>query len=422
MRPLPRQGGWYRRKSFAHFDRPLPYEAARDYVQNPKEVSRHPFWPFIAFEDTKRRFRTIDGKHVFDNKIRPLKYCAHRDGYVFAYYAYRLCAKYEEFIRNKSFSSAVIGYRAGKGTNITMAYAAFEAISKRKSCHAICIDIKSFFDNLDHATLKRNLLAVLGKKRLDEDWFKVFKAMTRYAWVDSIDLSNRLGYPENDPPRPLCSAAEFRSKVRSKSGGDIIKVNKAPYGIPQGSPLSSVLSNIHMLEFDERLNEYVRKNNGVYWRYSDDILVICRPDVSSRIQSRIKSEIGRLGGKLEISEEKTELSHFERRDSYLVCDRPVTYLGFTFDGARILLRGRTLSRFYRRLTYAARHNAVAARLAGAKKPHKRKLYREFSHLGQSNFYAYAKRASIVFKDKTPKRQLRKHKHIIHRVSAKNFVP
>jgi len=331
----------------------------------------------------------------------------------------------EELIRGslskKAFEASVIGYRAGLGSNIDMAKGVFAEIASRRKCVALCIDISSFFDNIDHAILKSNLQRVLGVTRLSRDWFAVYKAMTRYAWVKADELADRLQFNRQSPPKPLCDADAFRKKVRGADPNysNLVKPHSKMYGIPQGSPISATFSNIFMIDFDEAVHAYVSGYNGAYRRYSDDIVVICRPSAQRRVMRFIVRELAKLGGKLDISEEKTEISRFERSTVGVRCDSPITYLGFTYDGDCVTLRGRTLSRYYRRMTYAARRAGTTARREGAAKVFMRKLYRDFSHLGRSNFYSYAKRASEILDDDAPKRQLRRHAAVLRRKTA-NF--
>lgn len=416
MKKKPKQGGWYVCKHFPHFDLPLDFEAARQRVEDKKWVASRSFWPFLGFEDRKRRFRTQNGQRIVDTKSRPIKYCAHQDGYIYAYYAHQLQIAYESYLSGKTFAASVIGYRRGIGSNIGMACAAFQEIRKRRKAAAICLDISSFFDNIDHKILKNNLMVVLGVSRLSDDWLAVFRSMTRYTWVDAEELQERLQIDPNKPPRPLCSAVEFRRKIRGdgREFTSLLKPNPDQHGIPQGSPISAVFSNVFMIGFDEAVDEYVRMLGGSYRRYSDDIMIVCAPSRVARVNKFIDRQILKLGGFVQISKEKTEISLFKRRQKSMTCDRPITYLGFTFDGRRITLRGRTLSRYYRRVTYATRHATTRAKEQGDTRVFKRKLYRDFTHLGTDNFYSYAKRSAVVMNDPAAKRQLRRHFRILHR--------
>ncbi len=125
--------GWYSRKTYPHFDNPLPFEEAKALVSDPETISQHAFLPFIGFTDTQRRFRPKEAAK-YKNKERELRYCSHRDGYIHAFYAKRLQEAYETFLSAAPFERSVLGYRAGLGTNIHMAAHAFDEICARSLC------------------------------------------------------------------------------------------------------------------------------------------------------------------------------------------------------------------------------------------------------------------------------------------------
>lgn len=408
----PKIDGWYARKPFAHFDYPLNFEDASVLVSVPEKIAVHAFLPFIGYTDKKRRF-TPNKTPKYTVKKRPIKYCSHRDGYIHSFYAKKLGQAYESYLGDKQWANCVIGYRTGLGTNIHMAKNAFNEIRKRKDCCAIAIDISDFFGSIDHAVLLNSIKCVLDVSRLPEDWFHVFKSMTRHAWVEFDDLREKLKFDLQNPPYPYCTVDEFRDLRQSDP--DFIRVNSLPNGIPQGSPISAIFSNVYMIDFDAACYAFVRSKGEYYRRYSDDIFIVCHPKHQLIINDFVESEILKLGSAIKISKEKIEISHF-RRDRFgaLSCDTPITYLGFTFDGNRTYLRARTLSRYYRRMTYATRQAARTAREKNSSKIFKRKLYSQFTHLGKANFYGYSKKASRIFGEKTPKRQLKRHFQVLHR--------
>lgn len=69
-----KQDGWYRRKLHSHFDTPLSFESAKEYVSDAVKVAQHPFLPFLSFSLEKRRIHKKP-------KSRPIKYASHVDGY-----------------------------------------------------------------------------------------------------------------------------------------------------------------------------------------------------------------------------------------------------------------------------------------------------------------------------------------------------
>jgi RNA-directed DNA polymerase len=184
-----RVGGWYVKKPFAHFDLPLNYDAALSKVSDTQFVIERSFWPLIGFVDSKRKFKKEAEIPIIRTKDRPLRYCSHIDGYIHSFYALRIVPKYEDFLSKNGLNDIVIGYRKGQGTNVNMAKAAFDEIDRRNSCCVIALDINSFFDSIDHKVLKQNLCDILGEDRLPPDWFKVYKTMTQYSWVELSDLA-----------------------------------------------------------------------------------------------------------------------------------------------------------------------------------------------------------------------------------------
>ena len=62
-------------------------------------------------------------------------------------------------------------------------------------------------------------------------------------------------------------------------------------GIPQGSPISGVLANIYMMEFDLAMKHLIEEeNNGLYMRYSDDIIIVL-PNIEEGVFKKIYDSI-----------------------------------------------------------------------------------------------------------------------------------
>ena len=125
---------------------------------------------------------------------------------------------------------------------------------------------------------------------------------------------------------------------------DNVTPNTQSYGIPQGSPISAILSNIYMLDFDKKFREYVNTFSGLYMRYSDDFIAVFPRTPNSQfteqlrwIQNLIKNTSG-----LELQDEKTQLYYFsncqltnissEYLESVEKENNILNYLGFSFDG------------------------------------------------------------------------------------------
>ncbi len=133
-------------------------------------------------------------------------------------------------------------------------------------------------------------------------------------------------------------------------------------GIPQGTPLSAFLSNLYMLEFDKLVHEKMESNlGGLYRRYSDDIVVVCKPEYAQEIKDFVL-DIIKNKFYLDINKDKVDESIFTENEGRLICDKPLRYLGFEFDGKRTLIKATSLSKFYRNMK-----RAVATQVSKAKK-------------------------------------------------------
>ncbi|HEX8015252.1 MAG TPA: reverse transcriptase domain-containing protein, partial [Flavobacterium sp.] len=56
-------------------------------------------------------------------------------------------------------------------------------------------------------------------------------------------------------------------------------------GIPQGLPISAVLANLYLFDFDlDIVNRWVKPHNVYYRRYSDDIFIVCDKNLCDEIE------------------------------------------------------------------------------------------------------------------------------------------
>lgn len=379
-------------KRYPHFDAQLSIAAATKLATDPKAVASHTFYPFLLYSDRWTRFASRGEQG--DVKLRPIRYSARGDAYIFSYYRHVLSKAYEVALVDNLLSNSVLAYRRisdenGKGKcNIHFARDAFDTIAKLGNCCVVALDISGFFESLDHDRLKLAWCDLLGVKKLPDDHFRVFRAITRYAVVEKRAVYERLGYfgpklsPKSgksssgylvsykDMPKQLCSGVEFRRKIAGGDGSkSIVDVNLKTYGIPQGSPISDLLANIYLLKFDCAVRESIVKLGGVYLRYSDDILLICPggEDVGKALASDMRVLIKNFGEKFVIKEKKSSVFVFNSRGGAQACTliqgeqgkNGLEYLGFRFDGRKVFIRDSTLSNLYRKVTRNARAAAVS---------------------------------------------------------------
>lgn len=440
-------------KTYPHFDRRLSIEEVEAIVSDPKRVASNKFYPFFLFHQSWQPYRTADDEKP-DLKKRKIRYASRRDAYILTHYRRILAAKYEDRLSELGIGHCPIAYRkipkesGGGKCNIDFAKDAFDEIEKQGDCVAVALDIKGYFENLDHGRIKAVWCDLLGVDSLPADHYTVFKNVTRYHIVDQKAVYRRLGFietveedgfqrekytvPFKKMPIQLCTPAEFRAKI---CGGDpslpsLIKGNvddlgnALNHGVPQGAPISDLIANFYLIDFDLEMNRYATKLGGSYVRYSDDILLILPGGVTEAktATSFAINEIKKYGAELKIKEDKTCIVRFERTQdgqAFEHLDGPqgkngFEYLGFRFDGKRVYVRDSTISRLYRKVALSAK--GVARGFASAH-PDKdanqimatfnfSKFSQRFSRVhpdelspddyGTWTFYSYLKRASETF--------------------------
>lgn len=436
-------------KRYPHFDPIISSDEAVKYATDKQQVARHSFYPFIRFVQRWTRFAPKG--QVGKPKVRELRYAARRDAYIYAYYRWLLSANYEKALSDAGLQENVLAYRRipdanGKGGKCNIHYArdAFEKIVSLGSCCAIALDISSYFESLDHQLLKSLWCRLVGAKKLPDDHFAVFKAVTQYAVVDKERVYERLGHygPKRATksgkiicgyvtafdkiPKQLCTGKEFRDKIAGGKGGkSIIERNYKPYGIPQGAPISDLLANLYLLDFDLEISARANALGGCYYRYSDDILILlpCAPAQAIKFEADVRALITKFGSKLQIKEEKSSIVSYSPAGAYQKCElivgdksctQGIEYLGFRFSGHKAYIRNRTLQGLYRKMTRAARReaNAIARRYPNKDAATLRKLFNREAFIKRFSkvegfrerrddyrswtFWTYASRAEKVF--------------------------
>lgn len=423
-------------KHYPHFDQHMKLKEVEELVTDPVRVAAHKFYPFLLYHESWQPFRTKvkNGEKVKkpDKKPRPIRYAARKDAYILTYYRRLLSEKYEEELLRREVSFCPIAYRkirkldGGGKCNIDFAKDAFDEIERQGNCVAVALDIKSYFEKLDHDRIKSVWCSLLGVERLPPDHYRVFKAVTNYRVVDQKDVYRRLGiietvmvngYPRErytlkyeDMPTQLCTPKVFREKICPK-GNSLIRGNvddngiDLDHGIPQGAPISDLIANFYLLDFDVALNAFAHERGGRYMRYSDDILLIF-PGGTSEANSAIDyvtEEISKYGRQLQIKPEKTCVVCFNRTTAGLIFSHlqgpqgknGFEYLGFRFDGKKVFVRDSTISRLYRKVSESAKGVARGFALANKSK-NASELIKEF------NYSAFSQRFSRVHPDKLEK--------------------
>lgn len=450
-------------KNRLHFDTKLNKKKAESIVACKENVKSHCFFPFIHFEIkqfklAKKKLQIEQGLSLDPYKTRKIFYSCHSDSYIFSYYNELLLNKYEELITSEDLD-CTIAYRHidknSKGTgksNIDFAAEAFKEIEQRKNCYAVGLDIKKFFDTLDWSILKKNMCKVLETEKLSDDWFQIYKILTDFHYIDLNEIlhckyikSNRRAFWNNGTHSfdKICSPKIFRNIIKNLP--QLIKNNKEQRGIPQGTNISGTLANIYMLDFDIKIQKLINECSGYYRRYSDDILIIVdTKEMIENILQIVKEAIEDLN--LELSEEKTICCKFAENECFyepcifkpiVASEGNLQYLGFTYNGKKILMRDATLTGFWKD---AIRHtrSMVLNNFYNNRKIPIKKIYGLYTHLANEkseygNFYKYVRKAQRIFekdfgfKEKVGiKKQLSNNWQILHkfleRLKKKHNIP
>lgn len=499
---------WFKLKRYPHIGLPLnPGDRSKwiePYVTSEEKVTKHAFLPFIHKTSRVKKFRKKynaqtgkleivikDGKKIARNpneKKRELFYASHLDSLIFSYYSYQLNEKYEVKLSEFGLNDIANAYRSvpinpnkedsPNKCNIDFANDVFKYILDypQKKFSVIAFDISSFFDNLDHKLLLEVWCDVLKVDKLPSDHFNVYKNITRFTHVDIVDIfeefkdkihtqkTNKFGvklkrkrkkidkikFLRDQDAIAFCTEKEFfkvKDKLLQPSKTKIVdkKIVYRNFGIPQGSPISSVLANMYLLHFDKKINDNIVNFGGIYRRYSDDMIVVCPLENKTGLLELVYSEIKKY--KLEIQSAKTQIFQFEYQNDKLVCgeeyqdgnlinwNKNFVYLGFEFDGKNVLLKSASLSSYYRKMKrgirrakyYSKKHKKEIFKrrllkrhsFIGAKRTRKyiwnekEKKFKKTEYYNWGNFLSYAFKAADIMINNKIKQQTRKHWSILN---------
>lgn len=411
----------YKTKNYLHFDKRINLindEHMQANIQNPAWIASYAFLSSIHFTINFKKYVTVldsEGTKIKEkkDKKREIYYSAHKDGFIYKYYGDLLNNAYNAYAKKNGIDQIAVAYRNNKRgkNNIHFAFEVFDFLLKQEQAIVVALDFSNFFDQIDHKSLKTNIKNVLDVKELSDDWFKVYKNITKYSYVEkeAIDefLLNKYGKKHLEKIRPklqqIMKPSEFREFMKQKG-----QKNQNPYGIPQGSAISAVCSNVHLIDFDKQVLEWVRQKHpdALYRRYCDDlILVIPSEDASPELLSELKIELLSLVNSyehagLEIQDQKTELRFYKNKTIYNENSKisSLDYLGFVLKDNKIQLREKSLFKYYSRAYKKVKTSNLIAYATKRPGP-KRKLYDLYTHLGHhykdfGNFNAYAKKAHL----------------------------
>lgn len=435
-------------KKYPHFDAYFNFTKEKERLHKivrdttGRAVAAHPFLPLvkILIKTPRYRYQEEDSSFSLETKIRPISFASHFDGYIYGFYSFGLNEIYQRYIKAHGFYKSVLAYRTdlnGK-CNIQFAKEVFDEIKLRGECTAIAIDIKGYFDSIDHDILKEMWCKVLGISSLPIDQYKIYRSLTNYSYVNKssllkhFDINLEIKRRKKEYWQTLLdlipdelAGSSFREKFDLIRKAKLIVTNKPKKdkdgiitrkGIPQGSPLSALLSNIYLIDFDDYLCKYGLKEGFEYRRYCDDIMIICPSEKANGIMEVLTREITDKY-KLTIQSKKTEVIDFALNEkgiiraykrefdatsqTFILTEstqanyKNLQYLGFEFNGQNIYIRPGSLSRYFRKMKGRIVRSVMMAYSSNSKSNiiNKQQIFHRYSHLGKRNFLSYAYNAS-----------------------------
>ena len=452
-------------KTYPQFDPyfNFPKEKKRLYnlLSDPtmERMKNHDFIPLVKILKKTPRYKWQEdkalskgGKYELETKIRPISFASHFDTYIYGFYSFALNKSYQDYIHKKGFQEVVLAYRSdlnGK-CNIQFAKEAFDQVRsayiENGECSVIALDIKGYFDYIDHTILKKMWCKIIEEDDLPLDQYKVFRSLTKYSYVNyasflkhfnvnlkKLEKEQLKKYPDKKKvPKGYQSlldlipndinGSSFHNKMELLRKRKLVTINRnkdrslSKNGIPQGSAMSALLSNIYLAEFDREIFEKGQKEGFVYRRYCDDLLVICKSDRVNHLKDYLMDLINREY-KLTIQNKKTEVVDFklslnsqmrsykrafdEATETFVSLPnedknfKNLQYLGFEFNGKSIYIRPGSLSRYFRKVKARVVKAVSMAYSENSKSDtiFKQQIYSRYSHLGKRNFLSYANNAS-----------------------------
>jgi len=248
--------------------------------------------------------------------------------------------------------------------------------------------------------------------KLSDSEFKVFKSITKFSYLELTDIEKYINKTRTEMKR----AAKFFKNTKEFKAfkKDHLNKNKNDYGIPQGSSISAVYSNVYMIDFDKKINNFITGQKGMYRRYCDDFIVIIPYNEKDENLNEFKDKyhnfikkVVKSTPKLILNEGKTDIYRYDEGSENIIekldgKEDLLDYLGFTFNGRQVRLREKSLfkyySRAYKKVKTVNNHLGKSDYYAV-----KKSLYKLYTHLGDKrygkeygNFITYARKAHEIF--------------------------
>lgn len=258
---------------------------------------------------------------IIDDEISIIKRKIENNSYDFSFYKQKLLVKSINKTREISIPTLrdkiVLRYlfneisNSFKDTLTTKLHANMiisEVIENRENFNAfIKVDIVNFFPSINHEIL----LDKLKTKIFDENILNLITKAIKQTTVDE----------------------KTSNKERIKYNNNV--------GVPQGLSISGLLAEIYVNDLEVKYNS---NNKLKFFRYVDDILILCNKDELENIMNNLKSDFTDL--KLTIhkfEKNSTKSSYGNKEDIY-------EFLGYKFEKELISVRNSSVQKMYTNLS------------------------------------------------------------------------
>jgi RNA-directed DNA polymerase len=222
------------------------------------------------------------------------------------------------------------------------------------------IDVKEFYPSINH----ENLMDLLRTRITDDLILSLIeKAITQSTVNIALPANERIHYSN-------------------------------PRGVPQGLSVSTVLSEVYFHSIDLTNQS---KNGYEYYRFVDDVLVLCNQVDAKKIQDEIVDNISTLDLKVH------EFSEDSEKSAFGLLQNGVQFLGYYFKGNRITVRTSSIHKIYEGINRVfLKHHKYA------KKENVEKLYKKLNlkiagcivdgkHYGWLNYFSDINDKTLLFK-------------------------